>query len=42
MNSIFSVITGLAMNAYVIGAFLRLIQLVGDMLFRAFEGKRPL
>lgn len=42
MNSIFSVITGLSMHAYEIAAFLCLIRLVGEMMFRGFEGKRPL
>lgn len=42
MNTIYSVITGLAMNAYEIGAFLCLLAIPASLLFRAFEGKHPI
>lgn len=42
MNTIYTVITGLAMHAYEIGAFINLISIPPILLFRAFEGKHPL
>lgn len=42
MNTIYSVITGLAMHAYEIAAFLCLLSIPATLLFRAFEGKHPL
>ncbi len=42
MNTIYSVITGLAMHAYEIAAFIAIISIPATLLFRAFEGKHPL
>lgn len=42
MNDMFSVITGMAINAYVIACFTRLISIPGRMIIRALHGKSPI
>lgn len=42
MNDIYSVLTGLAMHAYKIGAFIVLISIPAHMLFRALRGHTPI
>lgn len=42
MNTIYSVITGLAMHAYEIAAFIALLSIPASLLFRALDGKHPI
>lgn len=42
MNDIFSTITGMATNAYIIAGFIALISIPGRMIFRALHGRAPL
>lgn len=42
MNDMFSVITGMATNAYVIAGFICLISIPGRMVIRALHGKSPI
>ena len=42
MNDIYSVITGLSLNAYEIAVVLALISLVGRLIFRGLNGKSPI
>lgn len=42
MNDLYSVITGLALHAYEIVAFLMVLSLPVRMLMRAFHGRSPL
>ena len=42
MNDLYSIITGLSMNAYSIVCFLLLISIPARMIIRAFRGKNPL
>lgn len=42
MNDLYSIITGLTMNAYSVAGFLFLISVPARMIIRAFRGKNPL
>lgn len=42
MNDLYSIITGLTMNAYSIAGFIFLISIPARMLIRALFGKNPL
>lgn len=42
MNDLYSVITGLLMNAYEVAAFIVIISIPAVMLFRALRGHTPL
>lgn len=42
MNDIFSTVTGLAMHAYEIGAFIVIITIPAQMIFRALRAKTPI
>ena len=42
MNDLYSIITGLVMNAYSIAGFMFLICIPARMVIRAFLGKNPL
>lgn len=42
MNDIFSCITGVAMHAYSVAAFIALICIPGKMMIRSLYGKSPI
>lgn len=42
MNDVFSVITGLSMNAYEIAAFVVIISIPARMILRALRAKSPI
>lgn len=42
MNNVFTVLTGLSMNAYEIGAFLNIISIPAIMILRALNKKSPI
>lgn len=42
MNDVYSVLTGLAMHAYEVAAFLLVITIPGRMLIRALHSRSPI